>query len=417
MKASRTVQRTLAAVAVLVCLGWAGALRGEGEPSLRERALKLNDITGSGPIKGEVQALLKDTDAAKKLVAESMRMAKEKPQPFNYNATLILATVAANTKVKDLKAAETFYRLHIEQAKQLTSEQGLINGYSGLIQLLYDDKKYAEAEKLCKEVLDLKGDENMERFKSLVLQQMILAIARQGDTDRAIDMIDRILKGRPDNWLALDLKARVLRNADKNTDAAKVYEDAIDRIKSDTNLKKEEQEILIDDIRYSLSGVYVDLDQVDKAAEQLKALLERDPDNSTYNNDLGYIWADHDMNLAESEKLIRKAIDEDRKKRHKDNPNIKPEDDKDNGAYLDSLGWVLYKQKKYKEAKKYLEQAVQSNDGKHIEIYDHLADIDLALGDKAGAIAAWKKGLAVAGDTKREQKRKAEVEKKIKTNE
>ena len=90
---------------------------------------------------------------------------------------------------------------------------------------------------------------------------------------------------------------------------------------------------------------------MDKAADQLKALLVREPDNPTYNNDLGYIWADHDMNLAESEKLIRKAIDDDRRTRRKANPDLKPELDKDNAAYLDSLGWVLFKQKKYKEAR------------------------------------------------------------------
>ena len=57
------------------------------------------------------------------------------------------------------------------------------------------------------------------------------------------------------------------------------------------------------------------------------------------------------MNLAKSEKMIRKAIENDRKQRQKDNPDQKPEEIKDNPSYLDSLGWVLYKQKKYKEAK------------------------------------------------------------------
>jgi hypothetical protein len=40
----------------------------------------------------------------------------------------------------------------------------------------------------------------------------------------------------------------------------------------------------------------------------------------------------------------------------------------------------------------------------------------MALGEKAEAIDAWKKGIAVAGKTQREQQRKAEVEKKLKAN-
>jgi len=149
----------------------------------------------------------------------------------------------------------------------------------------------------------------------------------------------------------------------------------------------------------------------------LKALLVKDPDNPSYLNDLGYIWADHDKNLDEAEKLIRKALDEDRKQRRKANPDIKPEEDKDIGAYLDSLGWVLFKQKKYKEAKKYLLQAIETEDGKHVEIYDHLGETHLALGEKAEAIAAWKKGVEVAGPSKREQERKSVVEKKLKAQE
>src|SRR6202163_3355053 len=114
--------------------------------------------------------------------------------------------------------------------------------------------------------------------------------------------------------------------------------------------------------------------------------------------------------------MIRKAIDEERKQRKKD-PELKPEEDKDNAAYLDSLGWVLYKEKKYKEAKQYLQQAVQDQeDGQNCEIYDHLAEVHIALGEKADAVAAWKKAIEVAKTTRRDKQVKAEVEKKLKEN-
>ncbi len=413
-----TLRSTVVALTALTCLV-AGRLGAEErDSSVRRQVLKLNDVTGMDPLRGEVAALLEDKAAARKLLTEAAHIAKEKPQPFNYNASLILATAAA--QLKEYDAAETFYRLHLDQAKHLASVKGLAAAYGGLIKIYYETKKFADAEKMCKEALDLKsedGDKSIDRFKSAVMEEMLLAIARQGDTDRAIDIIDRILKNAPNSWLALDLKARVYRIAEKNQEAANVYEEALRRLKDDADLKPEAKDILADDIRYSLSGLYVDLNQVDKAAEQLKALLAKEPDNATYNNDLGYIWADHDRNLTESEKLVRKAIEEDRKLRRKVNPNLTPDEDKDNPAYLDSLGWVLYKQKKYQEAKKYLQQAVEQEDGKHVEILDHLGDVLLALGEKAEAVAAWKKGVAATGDTKREQKRKAEVLKKIKANE
>jgi len=448
----------MVALLVPACLATTGRLRAEERDSAaRQDVLKLNAVTGMNPIKGEVLALLEDKGTAKKLVSEAASMAKEKPQPFTYNATLILGTVAY--QVKDYAAAETFYGLHLEQAKQLRSIEGQITAYGGLIQTFYNNKKYAEAEKACKEVRDLAVDpmtpeediKSVNRFKSAAMEEMILAIARQGDTERAINLIDRILKDSPTSWLVLDLKARVYRIGEKYQQAAKLYEDALERIKKDTDLKQDSKDSLSEEIRYILSGLYVelnqtdkageqlkallavdslsdetrylmtglyvDMNQVDKAAEQLKKLLAKKPNNPTYNNDLGYIWADHDMNLAESEKLIRKAMEEERKLRHKINPKIKPENDKDNAAYLDSLGWVLYKQKKYQEAKKYLQQAVEQEEGKHIEILDHLGDTLMALGEKGEAVAVWKKAVKATGDSKREQKRKAEVLKKIKANE
>jgi predicted negative regulator of RcsB-dependent stress response len=81
------------------------------------------------------------------------------------------------------------------------------------------------------------------------------------------------------------------------------------------------------------------------------------------------------------------------------------------------MGWVLFKQKKYKEAKEFLLKAVADEDGQHLEIYDHLGDVCLALGEKAEAVKAWKKAIEVANSSKREQERKAALAKKIKDNE
>jgi Flp pilus assembly protein TadD len=409
----------------------------EGDAELRRRALNLNEITGKEPLLAEKTAILKNKSLAKKLVAEAVGMTKDKPQTFAYNATNLLGSIAFN--VKNYRAAETFYRLHLEQAKQLRSVQGLIDAYGGLIDSSNRRHQYAQAEKLCAEAsgnerillayqnlkVDKTKDADAERkeinsFLSRVVRAQIMAAARQGDADRAVKLIDERLSDQADGWIGLDLKGLAYRLADKNKEALKVYQEEIQRIKDDNDLKKKDQQELIEDVRYSMSGAYIELGQIDKAAEELKTLLAKHPDNATYNNDLGYIWADRDMNLAEAEKLIRKAIKDDREQRLKDNPELKDEI-KDKGAYLDSLGWVLYKQKKYADAKVHLQEAVrqiaEEDEEESIEIYDHLGDVLMALGEKAEARAAWKKGVEVAGDSKRERKRKDEVEKKLKTNE
>lgn len=445
---------TIAALAVLACLTAVHAQSEEGDAKLRKKALKLNEITGVKAQLSEQEKLLKDKVAAKKLVAEAARMAAKKPQPFTYNATSILGAVAF--KVKDYNAAEKFYQLHLDQAKQLHSAKGLMAAYRGLIASTTIKRNYARAEKLSSEAsqnetivialrtrtLEAKNDpegkndsedkdapegkkhedlKELKSFISLMLELQIRAIAQQGEASRAVKMIDQLLGDQSDGWVGLDLKGIAFRLAGKDEDALKAYLDEIQQLNDDHDLKKKDKDEQLDNVSYSLSGVYIELGQVDKAIAELKALVAKHPNHPTYNNDLGYVWADHDMKLAEAEKLVRKALEEQRKLQQKANPKAKPEEIKEPGAYLDSLGWVLYKQKKYVEAKRYLRQAVENTmeegDNESIEIYDHLGDVLLALGQKSEAVSTWKKGVEAAGDTKREQKRKEQVQKKIKANE
>jgi tetratricopeptide (TPR) repeat protein len=405
----------LAALALLAVCGLAPAAPGpDGEKDLKAKALKLNDVTGDDAIQGQLQALVKDAAGTKKLLEAALALSKEKEQPFNFNACYILGRAAA--VLREYEPAERFFKLAGEQALAVKSGSKLGKSYTGLIAILYDQKKYDEAEKLSKEFLEIEGDDALEQAKVRVLRVMIQAIAKQGKTDEAMKLADRLLKLDPDNLLSIDLKGWVQREAGQEADAVTTYEDLLGKVEKNKDLDKEIREQFAAEIRYILSGLYVDVNKVDKAAEALEALIKFEPDNPGFHNDLGYIWADHDMKLDEAEKEIRKALDLDKERRKKDNPNLKPEDDKDNSSYLDSLGWVLYKEKKYKEALKYLEEAVKDKEGQHVEIFDHLAETHLALGDKAAAVETWKKAVAAAGESKREQAKKAEVEKKLKSN-
>jgi tetratricopeptide (TPR) repeat protein len=404
----------------LVTVLLAGALHGESIPKaseekdLRKRALDLNEITGTAPLTGKLREMRANPARTLALLKVAEKMAKGKDQPLNRNATLLLAMAADYAREVDTSAR--FYKLNAEQSLRLHSEKGLAMAYLGLAEMYYKHRKYAESEKVCRELLALELEEGgpLDRLKPIVARRLVMNIARQGDTDKALGLVEKMIKGDPDDFLNRALKAQIEREAEKFEDAAKTYLDVIERVKKDQWLEKEHKEEYTDEYRYMLSAVYVDLKQIDKAAEQLKLLLEREPDNPTYNNDLGFIWADNGKNLKEAEKLIRKAIDEDRKLRKKVDPDFKPGLETDNAAYLDSLGWVLFKQGKVKEAKPYLVQSVKDAEGQSLEVYDHLGDVHLALGEKKEAIAAWKKGLAAATSSKRDVKRKAEVKAKLK---
>jgi tetratricopeptide (TPR) repeat protein len=388
--------------------------RAEDNDPLREKALKLNETTGTAPLEGELRQLVKDEAGTKKLVEVAVKMAKEKPQPFNYTAAFILARAAH--AVKEYESAKVFYKIASTDALKLQSANKIIQVYDGLIDLFYENKKFDDAIKACREFLEIDSSDRtspINRIKPFVMERMIQALAKQGKTDEALKMTDELVEADGDGWYFVRLKAEVYREAGKFEDAAKWFEDTLGRLKKIKDIEEERRERFMRGVRYALSGVYVDMNKIDKAAEQLQALLKQYPDNATFMNDLGFIWADHDMKLDESEKLIRKAIEQDRKDRKKID-DLPPDEDKDNAAYLDSLGWVLFKKKDFKEAKKHLEDAIKQKEGQHIEILDHLADVHMALGETKEAIKVWEEALKKEDLSRREKERRVDIEKKFK---
>jgi len=408
----RALYRPLVVAAVLA---FAAAPRAAAaDDPLRDQALKLNQVTGTSAMGKKLGELLKDEAGTKKLLAAAAKMVKdEKPSPLNYNACYILAKAAQGQK--DVETALVFYRACAQEATKLGSASKVIDVFDGMIDLYAGAKKYDEAIQACQEFLDIQAEdiENpINQMKPFIMEKLILVTTKKGKVDEALKMTENLIEKDKGGWYFVRLKGEVLREAEKFGDAADAYLEAIERLGKNKKLEDDQKKTFLKEMRYHLSGVYVDLKQIDKSAEQLEILMKEDPDNPTFLNDLGFIWADHDMKIEESEKLIRKAIDMDREQRKK-MEDLTPEEDKDNPAYLDSLGWVLFKKKEYKEAKKYLLDATKLKGGEHIEIYDHLADVHMALGEKNEAVKVWKDALKLKDVSKRDQERRKIIETKL----
>jgi len=117
----------------------------------------------------------------------------------------------------------------------------------------------------------------------------------------------------------------------------------------------------------------------DKAAELLQKSISMDAQAAPRAcNYLGYMWADRGENLGEAEALIRRAL------------AAEP----DNGAYLDSLGWVLFKQGRHGEALSELLRAaaVLSAEPDPV-VLEHIGDTYAKLGKPSEAVHYWQKAL------------------------
>jgi tetratricopeptide (TPR) repeat protein len=121
-----------------------------------------------------------------------------------------------------------------------------------------------------------------------------------------------------------------------------------------------------------------------------------------------------DLNRAEA--LVKSAIELDRQRQLESKPDLIPEEIADNPLYLDSLGYVLFKQGRLVEAKDLVLQCLETTEGQLLEVYDHLGDIHWALGEEERAIAAWKKAIEVGKDTPLETRLEAEIVEKLKSH-
>lgn len=113
-----------------------------------------------------------------------------------------------------------------------------------------------------------------------------------------------------------------------------------------------------------------------KAAELFKKSIELDPPRAARSyNYLAYMWIEQNQNLSEAESLLQRAL------------KMEP----DNGAFIDSLGWLYFKQGRYAEALTELLRASSALPEPDAVVYEHIADAYDKLGKKAEAVLYWQK--------------------------
>ncbi len=128
-------------------------------------------------------------------------------------------------------------------------------------------------------------------------------------------------------------------------------------------------------LRYSRAMLGEKLGDMNLLESDLRYLLEREPDNATALNALGYSLTDNTDRHVEALALIKRAME------------LKPEDP----AILDSMGWAYYHLGDLTLALQYLERAYESFPDP--EIAAHLGTVYWALGQTEQAMKIWNEAL------------------------
>jgi len=127
---------------------------------------------------------------------------------------------------------------------------------------------------------------------------------------------------------------------------------------------------------FLLGAIYERQKFFDKAEEQFKKVLAVNPKNAPVLNYYGYMLGDLGIRLDEAEALVQKALKE----------------DPFNGAYLDSLGWIYFKENKLGASESTLRKAVE-RERHDATIHSHLGDLYAKLGRGDLAAAEWERSL------------------------
>jgi tetratricopeptide (TPR) repeat protein len=217
-----------------------------------------------------------------------------------------------------------------------------------------------------------------------------LLLGEANQTDEAVKLLHAQLNGTP-------------ADRDTNLNIAQIYERA-------RRYKEAEQAARAAEavpgtprenemVWFLLGAIYERQKFFDKAEGEFKKALDVNPKSAAVLNYYGYMLGDLGVRLEEAQSLVKRALAE----------------DPYNGAYLDSLGWIYYKQNKLPDAEATLRKALE-RDSHDPTIHSHLGDVYAKSGRPEQAFAEWEKSLA---EWKRvlpadlEPEKVAEVEKKV----
>lgn len=189
------------------------------------------------------------------------------------------------------------------------------------------------------------------------------------DQNATLKFLDRMEAHFPDS-IDIPMNKMFIYRGQNKVDTALRY--AFKGLDLSQKQKAAEREIIFYN---SIAEYYNELKQYQKSDSVFEDLLKKAPDNIMALNNYAYYLSERGERLEYALNLSKKTLEQEY-----DEPN-----------YLDTYGWILYKMKRYEEAKVYIEKAI-TNAGNDVTavVLEHYADIEFQLGHVDNALKIWK---------------------------
>lgn len=223
----------------------------------------------------------------------------------------------------------------------------------------------AEINRVYEQAIDVEPDNSRARIA------LIQNIWDTGDYDKVIAICRPTQEYNPEEMVFYYFQGMAQYQKHENDAALQTFRKGVSQIKADSNPD------VVSDF-YALMGEI--LHEKGRLAESFQAYdscLQWKPDNIAAMNNYAYYLSEANKDLPKAEQLSYKTI--------KAEPN--------NSTFLDTYAWILFQQKRYEEAKIYIDQAIRSDSTLTGVVKEHAGDIYAMTGDIDKALEFWQQSL------------------------
>jgi len=348
-------------------------------PPKPEEVARVNDIFKKAADRaGDDAAALKDvadyyasTQQIKEAIPLYLRLLELEPDDINAREKLATGFVLTNQREKAVEMLEAIIKEHPEKYQPYDLLAGLLDDAA---RALEREKKSDQAK-----AMFAKAAANYEQSliinpgrasPYLHLAELLLGPLKQNE--RAVKVLSEARQHFPQTPEIVYYLGIAQREAKHFQEAVATFEEALHEAEA------EGTEIANARFYFDYGAAAEQAGLHDKAADLFRKSIAVDPANAAdaYNY-LAYMWAEHDTHLDEAEQMIKLALQAD--------PN--------NGAYIDTLGWLEFRQGKFDQALSDLLRAAQKLTREDPVVLEHVGDACAKLNKPAQALDAWQKAL------------------------
>lgn len=302
-------------------------------------------------------------------------------------ATQALESLVLNPSLDDATRASVMRKIIYNSEEEKEDSTHILNLFGQILEM---PQGSADMAMLCTQYKVLKKMSKEEITTSLRqvvkldpsnagarLQLMQYAFERE-DFNDAIQLCQEAIEYTPEVVAFYYYQGLSYFQSDRNDEALEVFKRSMQYINSETDAE------LASNIYGAMGDIYHEKKMNKEAYESYDSALVFKPDNVLVLNNYAYYLALEKKDLEKAEAMSFRTIKADPKSYNE----------------LDTYAWILFLEKKYTEARIYIEQSLKNGGESHSGIVEHAGDIFFVNGDLDKAMKYWQKADEMGAESK-----------------